>query len=449
MPYKRPTFMLKHWLLFGGRWRSPYHRIAYELASPKRATTVRRLLEYGFISRAAELLKNTSLSTPSCEALLAFLSGKPDLAREVLLQALKSLPANHPEQRHIIKLLTRLAPECVISWAHQTNNNTLAVQLAAAIAPHGATQRFTFSCPRGDEHLLVANTTTTPQEKLQSLNSFFKEKGLLPTSLLDGDKPFDINNLRSSAQQLNSKRLPYVSVIMTAYNGQEFIRSAALSILHQTDVKVELIIIDDSSSDSTWQIIERLKSEYPHQIQTKKLPENMGTYKAKNVALTMCKGDFIAFQDADDWSHPQRLARSIAWIQKSSRRVATTCRYVRLDRNSRFYSPGVWPLNQWSPNTLVFRRSIVLEKLGGFDTVRTGADTEYFERIRLFFGDKSILFSKDVLLLAMSLSTSLMHTLSTGVDKNGYSIHRVNYREERAEEFLSVVKDKKILKIPI
>lgn len=428
--------MLKHWLRFGGRWRSPYHRIAYELASPKKASTVRRLLEYGFVNRAAELLKIPSLSTPSSEARLAFLTGKPEVAKAVLLQALKTLSANHPEQRRIIKLLTRLAPESVVIWAREAGHERLATQIEAAIAPQPHPNFLTLNRPKEDEHLLIANANNSARGKLESLNAFFKEKKMLPVTLKDAEQAFNINNLSSPPEALPVKKAPYVSVIMTVYNGEEFIRSAALSILHQIGVKVELIIIDDGSTDGTWRAIDALVQQYPGQVHAKKLPENIGTYKAKNIALNMCTGDYIAFQDADDWSHPQRLAHSIAWIRSSPNRVAATCRYVRLDTNARFYSPGVWPLHQWSPNTLVFRRLIVLRKIGKFEEVRAGADTEYFERIRLIFGDQYILFSKRTLLIAMSLPASLMHSEKTGVDKTGYSLSRISYRETQSENLL-------------
>lgn len=449
MPYKRPAFMLKHWLRFGGRWRSPYHRIAYELASPKKASTVRRLLEYGFVNRAAELLKIPSLSTPSSEARLAFLTGKPEVAKAVLLQALQTLSANHPEQRRIIKLLTRLAPESVVIWAREAGHERLATQIEAAIAPQPHPNFLTFNRPKEDEHLLVANANNSARGKLESLNAFFKEKKLLPVTLKDAEQAFNINNLSSPPQALPVKKAPYVSVIMTVYNGEEFIRSAALSILHQIGVKVELIIIDDGSTDETWRAIGALAHQYPDQVQAKKLPENIGTYRAKNVALNMCTGDYVAFQDADDWSHPQRLAQSIAWIKSSPNRVAATCRYVRLDTNARFYSPGVWPLHQWSPNTLVFRREIVLQKLGGFDEVKLGADTEYFERLRLHFSDKQVFFAKNVMLIAMSLPNSLMHDQMTGTDEQGYSPNRIAYRELRSEEFLNSIKNNKAIKISI
>ncbi|OAE68840.1 hypothetical protein A7J71_22585 [Achromobacter insolitus] len=226
---------------------------------------------------------------------------------------------------------------------------------------------------------------------------------------------------------------------MTVHNGERYLLAAALSILEQNNVPLELIIIDDASNDGTWSIINALQRRFPGRIISERLPMNVGTYRAKNLGLTLCTREFVAFQDADDWSHPARLATALEWLKASPRRIATTSRYVRLSEDGKFYSPARWPIRQWSPNTLVFRREPVLRAIGHFDEVKVGADTSFFEALRAHFGDHRLNFQQEVNLVAMGRSTSLMHGSITGIDEYGYSAARINYREYAAERILQKI----------
>ncbi|WP_165359311.1 glycosyltransferase family 2 protein [Achromobacter agilis] len=345
-------------------------------------------------------------------------------------------------------MLTRLSPQEAAEYWFETGNSRLSAQINAVMTPKRAVQLLAPYIPSGDEHLLIANSVSEPQEKLIQLNLYFESMGLLPVSLIDNKKKIDIGNISTNTNR-SPKSRPTVSVVMTVFNGHKYIRAAALSVIQQIDVNTELIIIDDGSTDNTWKIICELQQEHPTHIRCKRLITNIGTYNAKNIGLRLCRSDYIAFQDADDWSHPERLKRAITWLQKSSQRVAVTCRYVRLNEDSIFHSPAIWPMRQWSPNTLVFRRREVLSKIGGFDTVQVGADTEYFERIRAVFGDKRIAIQNHVALLAMSLPTSLMHNPNTGPDATGYSSTRIAYREKSAEKILQSIESSQNLRMPL
>lgn len=454
MAYKQLQFLLLHRLL-PGRWRSPYHRLAYELKRQRPGlSTAHHLLDCGLRDRAFRMLKNTELVTPASLARIAYLLGEHDTARNRLIEALTATSITPAEKKHAIKLLTRISPHDAADWADKTGEKRLSAQINAALQPRNATNIFCGLSRKNEEHLLIANSCAISKDKLLHLNHYFSEMGLQPLSLIDNDGEFDINYLtKSKPSPLLKKQSSHakimVSVIMTVYNGEKYIKSAATSVLKQTGVSIELIIIDDGSTDSTWNEICLLRTAYPGTVRTLRLKNNSGTYSAKNTALGMCRGKYIAFQDADDWSHPQRLEKAVSWLEKSSKRVAVTCRYVRLNMNSTFYSPATWPLQQWSPNTLVIRRHIVLEKIGGFDEVKAGGDTEYFERIRATFGDTRIEFQPEIMLIAMSLPFSLMHDKKTGVTNTGFSAARMQYREECAEKLLNAIWNQSSLKLPI
>lgn len=96
---------------------------------------------------------------------------------------------------------------------------------------------------------------------------------------------------------------PKVSVVMSVYNGEEYLREAIESILNQTFEDFEFIVINDGSSDRTKDILESYSDpriRIFHQ-------ENMGLTRSLNNALVLAKGSYIARQDADDISLPHRF----------------------------------------------------------------------------------------------------------------------------------------------
>jgi len=94
-----------------------------------------------------------------------------------------------------------------------------------------------------------------------------------------------------------------ISVIMPVYNAEVFLKESVDSILKQTEEDFELIIINDGSTDKSEEIIWSCADPRIKYIKQ----ENQGEASARNVGLRLAKGDFIAFQDADDISLPARL----------------------------------------------------------------------------------------------------------------------------------------------
>lgn len=97
---------------------------------------------------------------------------------------------------------------------------------------------------------------------------------------------------------------PLISIIMPAYNAAPYISQAIDSILAQTYSNWELLIADDGSTDNTRQIIAGYTDL---RIKTFHNEKNLGYLKTCNKLFALCAGDYITFQDADDWSDPERL----------------------------------------------------------------------------------------------------------------------------------------------
>jgi glycosyltransferase involved in cell wall biosynthesis len=97
---------------------------------------------------------------------------------------------------------------------------------------------------------------------------------------------------------------PLISVIMPAYNCENYIREAIDSVLNQTYRNIELLVADDGSTDGTKKIIDsytdpRLKKMHNAQ--------NLGYLKTSNLLAAQCMGDYMSFQDADDSCTPDRF----------------------------------------------------------------------------------------------------------------------------------------------
>jgi len=100
---------------------------------------------------------------------------------------------------------------------------------------------------------------------------------------------------------------PTVSVIIAAYNAENFIKRAISSALEQTYAPLEIIVIDDCSSDGTKALLEAEAASNPT-IKIVALPRNGGPSAARNAGITAATGDWLAILDADDAFLPNRLA---------------------------------------------------------------------------------------------------------------------------------------------
>ncbi|EOX4846101.1 glycosyltransferase [Vibrio alginolyticus] len=104
-----------------------------------------------------------------------------------------------------------------------------------------------------------------------------------------------------------------VSIIMPSYNSQNTIEESILSVLSQTYCDWELIIVDDRSTDNTWDIISYYASRYEN-IQAYRNSENVGAGASRNTAIDKAKGRFIAFLDSDDLWMEEKLSEQIAFM---------------------------------------------------------------------------------------------------------------------------------------
>ncbi|MGD9509363.1 MAG: glycosyltransferase family 2 protein [Geminicoccaceae bacterium] len=100
---------------------------------------------------------------------------------------------------------------------------------------------------------------------------------------------------------------PSVSCVVPVYNGAAFLEEALASALEQTRPPLEVILVDDGSTDATPEVAARLGSRIRYVRQ-----ENAGPAAARNCGIGLARGDLVSFLDADDLWHPEKLERQVA-----------------------------------------------------------------------------------------------------------------------------------------
>lgn len=110
-----------------------------------------------------------------------------------------------------------------------------------------------------------------------------------------------------------NESVPRVSILLTVYNGEAYLGEAIESLLAQTFRDFELIAVDDGSSDGSWEVIGRYALQ-DNRILPLRCQPNQGVVKALNLGLRAVRGEFISRHDADDRSHPERIARQVAFL---------------------------------------------------------------------------------------------------------------------------------------
>ena len=110
--------------------------------------------------------------------------------------------------------------------------------------------------------------------------------------------------------------MPQISVVMAVYNTKNFLSEAIESILSQTFSDFEFIIIDDGSTDGSYEILQEF-SQKDRRIKLFKNEKNSGISYTRNQLLELANTDFIATQDSDDVSLPLRLEKSYHFLKNN------------------------------------------------------------------------------------------------------------------------------------
>lgn len=318
-----------------------------------------------------------------------------------------------------------------------------AVDLAVTLAERYMPEKYAHAV-----HIIRANQAqiyldTGAWEK--SVNAYLKHFGMAPIVLLP---PHGQNTASASHQDSDVfERLrcapgapindgPKVTVLMAVHNASGTLEKAVGSILQQTWQNLELIAIDDCSSDNSWQILKRLAQEDPR-LKIHHSPVNAGPYTCRNIGLNMATGDWITGHDADDWAHPYRLEMHMKDVLATRSPPPASMTYMARLRANGFFDTIV-DANPFSPDGVTRRSSIsalynaefMRGKLGYWDTVKVGADSEMIARTGLVMG-YDVPLIKQVGMLCLSTEQGLTRDPILGIRING-ELSKVRAAYQRA-----------------
>jgi glycosyltransferase involved in cell wall biosynthesis len=259
-----------------------------------------------------------------------------------------------------------------------------------------------------DLHLMQANLSLHRAERgditreeadaqrLALVDWTFEQHGLIPISQLVTSRPLTFSSI--SADKLGGetsvtdaqRTQPTVSIVVPAYNAESTLATSVNSLRAQTVRNIEILIVDDGSTDNTYANAKALASE-DDRIRVIQHAENLGAYGARNTGLAHATGEFFTVHDADDWSHPQLLERQLQALSEPEI-VGSCSRLVRVTPDLEFvlrpYRPMLEPIH-WNYTSLLVKTE-TLRAFGGWDRVRAHADSDLFARLREYFGDDCI-----------------------------------------------------------
>ncbi len=297
-------------------------------------------------------------------------------------------------------------------------------------------QHALFSGDDADLYFAAANLEPSISGRIDYINKALELYGISKITFdpIAGRPPYDClrpgpgTRKRPQITKDSSK----VTVIVPAYNAEKTIQTALDSILAQTWTNLEVLVVDDCSTDGTVEVVKEYEMK-DSRVRLIKAETNQGPYVARNLALKAATGDFVTCNDADDWSHPEKIEIQAKHLIQNSNFLANVSRWARVTNDLKFYrrgNPGFYI--QLNISSLMFRRGPLMKALGYWDSVRFGADTELFNRIKKVFGKDAI---EENTLGLLSFARYTEYSLTEN-KKFGYPGFPMGARSEYRESYL-------------
>lgn len=218
---------------------------------------------------------------------------------------------------------------------------------------------------------------------------------------------------------------PAISLVMPVYNVENFLNKALTSVENQTFKDFEMIIVDDGSSDKSYEIAEEFCCRNPNFKLIKQ--KNSGPAAARNTGVTHCKGEYIAFMDSDDYLEKNFLEELYNLAKKTSADI-TCCNFNMYypNKNLKIYMPfnslpGVYTKSKALRKLILdisvhyfiwnklYKKELFLERNIKFDNM-------YFEDIstspRLFYFAKTVAFTSKALYNYTMRENSILHSIN-------------------------------------
>ena len=367
-----------------------------------RSAGARTLLAYAAARRSADELVAAAREGRLFPDADAWAFG--ELARVVSLQDL--YPGDRADGLALFESLLRTFGPAGVAPGHQG----LHAQIAFAAGDPVRVAKLLADYPEVPEPVRAALVVdlATKDEWPGRFAALLPEPGLT----LDGEAATAFDRIRSRPAPRRGSAHRITTIVTTFQPGPELI-TAVRSLVTQSWTNHEILVIDDGSGADADAVLARAAALDPR-VRIIRIPSNGGVYRARNAGLDMASGEFVTFQDADDWSHPMRLERQVEPLLHDDSPIATTSAAIRVTRDLVVTRPGFGELWSGNPASLMIRRSAALDRLGYLDPVRKGADAEYAERARAVFGPDAVRHLDDEPLALIRLTAGSLSGTDTG-----------------------------------
>ena len=192
--------------------------------------------------------------------------------------------------------------------------------------------------------------------------------------------------------KVQDKNSPIVSIIMNCHNGEKYLEESLQSVLNQSYRNWELIFFDNASTDKSKYIFNTFKDQRFKYFFNKK---KINLYKARNIAISKTKGDFIAFIDVDDWWEKNNLdRRKLFFLKKEYAFSYSNCFYFfEKNKIKKLFTkqklPNGYIFDDLSKNYLVNLSSILIRK-------------SFLYKLKYFFNNKYSIIGDFDLILRLS-----------------------------------------------
>lgn len=221
---------------------------------------------------------------------------------------------------------------------------------------------------------------------------------------------------------------------MSVYNSEKSLKRAVDSILNQTFSDFEFIIIDDCSTDNSWNILQEYEKQ-DKRVRIFRNEKNLGLAENLNKGLKLSKADIVARMDSDDYSHPKRLEKQYSFLLKKPN-VDILGTGINLIVNDKCIKPYFYPTNhieiiklmqKMSPlahPTVMYKKDVILS-VGGYNkNLKRTEDYDLWLRLK----DKVNFANLDEVLLDYTYKVkqplrTIIHNFKISLKHKPYSIY--------------------------
>jgi len=231
------------------------------------------------------------------------------------------------------------------------------------------------------------------------------------------------NKIEKKYLEMKNRR---VSVVIPNYNNEQFLKKTIDSILNNTYRYIEVIFVDDCSTDSSVEIV---RSNYGDNSRVKiyENKENRGAYYCRNKGILLSTGYYVTVVDGDDYIESNKLEYEVNSLEKNGDCWAYGTRFQRIYFQDSM--ENVTHINKSHSFVFLFKRKL-FNYLGFFQNNRFGADSEYFKRAKMygykFFQDKK----------------EYLYNAYTIIGKNLTQIHKTDERRKYIDGCTEILKKK-------